>query len=102
MVLRPKRPTLAKTALEWGTLKFHYARTRRWATAGPLLQHRKHPVDFKGQSRRENPKTHPQVSRFARLFEKYEAPFRRPIIPLDSYGVVTPIVLQSGPPVEFE
>jgi hypothetical protein len=29
MVLKPKRPTLAKTALEWGTLKFHYARTQR-------------------------------------------------------------------------
>jgi hypothetical protein len=30
MVLKPKRPTLAKTALGWGTLKFRYARTQLW------------------------------------------------------------------------
>jgi hypothetical protein len=29
MVLKPKSPTLAKTALGWGTLKFRYARTQR-------------------------------------------------------------------------
>jgi hypothetical protein len=32
MVLKPKRPTLAKTALGWGTLKFRYVRMQRWAT----------------------------------------------------------------------
>jgi hypothetical protein len=32
MVLKPKRPTLAKTALGWGTLKFRYVRTQRWTT----------------------------------------------------------------------
>jgi hypothetical protein len=25
-----QRPTLAKTALGWGTLKFRYARTQHW------------------------------------------------------------------------
>jgi hypothetical protein len=30
MVLKPKRPTLAKTALGWGTLKFRYVRTQHW------------------------------------------------------------------------
>jgi hypothetical protein len=41
MVLKPKRPTLAKTALGWGTLKFRYARTQLDSSAGSLLQHRK-------------------------------------------------------------
>ena len=43
---KPQRPTLAKDALEWGTLKFLYARMHRWATAGPVLQHRKRPLNY--------------------------------------------------------
>ena len=42
MVLKPKRPTLAKTALGWSTLKFRHPAAQRWDTAGPLLQHRKY------------------------------------------------------------
>jgi hypothetical protein len=48
MVLKPKRPTLAKTALEWGTLKFHYARTQRWAARFATSET---PVDCKGFSK---------------------------------------------------
>jgi hypothetical protein len=42
---KPKRPTLAKTAPGWGTLKFRYA-ARSLATAGSLLPTSETPVDF--------------------------------------------------------
>jgi hypothetical protein len=50
MVLRTKRPTLAKTAPGWGTLKFRFVTpaTQSWTTAGPLLQTSETPVDSKG------------------------------------------------------
>jgi hypothetical protein len=39
MVLKPKRPTLAKTAPGWGTLKFRYVRTQHGPPLGRFLQH---------------------------------------------------------------
>jgi hypothetical protein len=51
MVLKPRRPTLAKTALEWGTLKF---RSRPHAALGDRLAAfatSETPVDFKGFSK---------------------------------------------------
>jgi hypothetical protein len=44
MALKPKRPTLAKTALGWGTLKFvtpHAALSHRWVA---FDKHQKHPL----------------------------------------------------------
>jgi hypothetical protein len=41
MKLKPKRPTLAKTALGWGTLKFRYVRTQHGPPLGRFCNIRK-------------------------------------------------------------
>jgi hypothetical protein len=51
MVLKPKSPTLAKTALGWGILKLRYPAAQPWDTAESLLRHREPPVDSKGFSK---------------------------------------------------
>jgi hypothetical protein len=49
-----QRPTLAKDALGWGTLKFRYARTQPDSAAGSLLQHRKRLLVLKGLAKRHS------------------------------------------------
>jgi hypothetical protein len=41
MVLKLKRPTLAKTTLGWGTLKFRYVRTQHGPPLGRFCNIRK-------------------------------------------------------------